>query len=828
MKFNRLYISIVLLVAVLLAANFSFAASNSPPAATVVAIRGEINAYSDNSPSRRLKVKSVVFENETIMTGKRGRIQLLFRDSTIISLGRNSEMKISEYTWQPEDKNGSLKTNVKEGTFRVMGGAITRFTPEKFTTETPTATIGIRGSMYAGTVTVNSLSVVFQGGKGIDITNPAGTVAISKPGFGTHVFTADKPPLTPVKFSASDLAALNSELTGDLGPDQEEEQNPEAQQQEEGQPDQDKEQADEGGDQPPEDEASQQENEQEQQEGPEATTDSDTGNDSGQSADAGEAQPSEGPDSADNNGTPPPDDNQAAPPVETAPPPVEPTAPPPVSPTPVPVPPPYVPPQGGDPTPIPTPTIPTVSLPTDGVGKYKGTYTLTKDDGTETGSMFMEVNWHAGKAFGLAFDETLSDGSPAFFYGTVNGTSLINVRVFGSDGGGGNGPSAFKGTGNGSFLGSIGDLFDVAIIGNDYSISDPSALPSLVTQGSWSVKAGMSKESDDQGDAIAPQGAENWQGWGVGISENVNAISDRKLFMTTTGNAFLMTVNKDNGTVNGTLQMTQLNPYYTGNINLTLGGSYGSAYVLNDAFIAEIGCSGNCVDDDTGGGYNTALNQVGNYLFTENPDNQLSEYMTWGYWEISHHENDPDTSLPGDSDTDDDMYHTHIPYSMWVAGKLTTSDYIDDLTANANGLNFSGHYSGFARGSQVTSGGVMYLPNGTVDLTVDFANAASVSAITGNIFLRDDANTLVKTLHIDSYANEINKYGESGFTAFFDSGSNPGISSGPDPNHNIVKGSLYGDRVQNAGGSFTAEFSTETYLGIFGGNLTNGPAPENP
>jgi hypothetical protein len=171
------------------------------------------------------------------------------------------------------------------------------------------------------------------------------------------------------------------------------------------------------------------------------------------------------------------------------------------------------------------------------------------------------------------------------------------------------------------------------------------------------------------------------------------------------------------------------------------------------------------------------------------------------------------------------MYQTHIPNSMWVAGEQTSSDYVSSLTANANGLNFSGHYSGFARGSQVTAGGVTYLPNGTIDLTIDFANAASISAVTGNIFLRNEANALVKTLHIDSQANKINN---SGFTAFFDSTSNPGITPGPYPDQNIVNGSFYGDRVQNAGGNFTAKFSTETYLGIFGGNLTNGPAPENP
>jgi hypothetical protein len=189
--------------------------------ATVVAARGDIQALDAKGKSRPLAPQAPIFEEDTIKTGAHSRAQIMFTDNTLINLGNATTMKIAEYRWQPEQNDGALKTQVKEGTFRVMGGALSKTAPQNFKTETPSATIGIRGSMYAGVVTPNFLSVVFQGGKGIEITNPFGTVEISKPGYGTKV-TLDKPPLPPMKFTAQEMGEMNKALSGNGNGEKEE------------------------------------------------------------------------------------------------------------------------------------------------------------------------------------------------------------------------------------------------------------------------------------------------------------------------------------------------------------------------------------------------------------------------------------------------------------------------------------------------------------------------------------------------------------------------------------------------------------------------------
>lgn len=205
--FDILFLS---LFALFLACAPAFAATQ---VATVVAARGEVQALDAKGKSRPLAVQAPIFEEDTIKTGARSRVQIMFADNTLINLGNATSMKIAEYRWQPEQNDGALKTKIEEGTFRIMGGALAKKAPQNFKTETPTATIGIRGSMYAGLVTPNFLSVVFQGGKGIDVTNSFGTVSITKPGFGTKV-AMSKPPLPPVKFTAQELGDLNKALGG--------------------------------------------------------------------------------------------------------------------------------------------------------------------------------------------------------------------------------------------------------------------------------------------------------------------------------------------------------------------------------------------------------------------------------------------------------------------------------------------------------------------------------------------------------------------------------------------------------------------------------------
>ena len=185
---------------------------HSEQVAYVSAVRGKVMAEDGKGQMRKLNMKGPIFVEDVITTGKNGRLQIIFTDNTIINLGRNSEMKLAEYEWDKARQKGGMKTKVKEGIFRVLGGAITKNSPENFSTETGIATIGIRGSMYAGKVDESSLSVVLLGGLGIYVTNSFGTVELDQSGWGTFVTSPELPPLPPKRFNLTELSVLEIKM----------------------------------------------------------------------------------------------------------------------------------------------------------------------------------------------------------------------------------------------------------------------------------------------------------------------------------------------------------------------------------------------------------------------------------------------------------------------------------------------------------------------------------------------------------------------------------------------------------------------------------------
>ncbi len=94
--------------------------------------------------------KHVLQENDIITTLKRSTAKLILRDKTIITIGQNSKFLIDEYLYQ--NKQVNAKFSIKNGTFKVITGLISKLSPEKFILKVNNATIGIRGTEFYGMV----------------------------------------------------------------------------------------------------------------------------------------------------------------------------------------------------------------------------------------------------------------------------------------------------------------------------------------------------------------------------------------------------------------------------------------------------------------------------------------------------------------------------------------------------------------------------------------------------------------------------------------------------------------------------------------------------
>lgn len=694
-------ILIVTALSLLSTFNLSVNAAQPPePVARIAALRGKAVATDTAARQRPLTVRAALYEGDTIVTGPRGRLQILFSDNTIISIGRDTTLLINEYLWQPDKEEGALHTEVKEGIFRVMGGKITKAAPRNFTTKTPAATIGIRGSMYAGVVANQQLSVVFQGGRGIVVTNDFGSVEIRKAGYGTHV-KMNEPPPPPTLFSGDEMDAFTDDLT-DTDTDEDDAEN--------------------------------------------GTVDDSDGSDDSFDDTADESDTSPAPDATD-----PTQEEIDQEPFDTA------TLPP-VSET--------------DPL-IDTST--SWTPPTQGITLFQGAIagsSLLYEDGTqETINEPADIlaNWHNHKVLGIVYDSQIDLAMPVFFFGDIDGSTVSNIKVFG---GGGiqadyNDPyydqvSVVEGVGNGYFMGTDTGTFYFSGSGYDYAI-EPSDQPAL---SEWLVEgAGIEVKT-----MPAPAGSDTWIGYVVGISEDMNNIDANRRLLT---GGMVLGINKDTGDISGSISADDgafsLN-------NITVGGTYGSAFIADNLFAALLG------------GGSTPLKEHGNYLVTGPAEEQFLDYATWGYWEVAYSDGTQ-------------QYHNHVPGAMWLAGKPTATT---DIAAMA-GNNLTGNYSGTVKGSKIdtTSPTQVSKISGTMELTVDFAMLGSTAAINGDMALNDGTMFYIEAM------------GTAGSPHFGGSLLGSGISGD-------IVGTMYGPDAGSIGGNFSAtNGSNLTYQGIYGLNQTS-------
>lgn len=114
-------------------------------AGTVIAISGK--AWAEiNGKKEVLQLKSKIFEKDTLITDANGRLQILFIDDSVLSLGGSTTVAISNFSFG-EKKSSNMAIHIAKGITRMVSGKIVKQNPDKFKISSPLATIGIRGTI---------------------------------------------------------------------------------------------------------------------------------------------------------------------------------------------------------------------------------------------------------------------------------------------------------------------------------------------------------------------------------------------------------------------------------------------------------------------------------------------------------------------------------------------------------------------------------------------------------------------------------------------------------------------------------------------------------
>lgn len=188
-----------LLVALLVFTSSLFASIGS-----ISSFKGSVKVQRD-AQTLRGKINLPIEQKDIISTRNNSNAIIKFNDGTIITIGKNSELNIAEYIYDDANKKES-KTNFKflKGSFKSVTGIIGKANPSKFKLSTKTATIGIRGTVTAGT---QELVAVTDGSVGVTAQNKTTIVNA-----GEYVSTVDGQVSAANKLTDKIISMLSSEL----------------------------------------------------------------------------------------------------------------------------------------------------------------------------------------------------------------------------------------------------------------------------------------------------------------------------------------------------------------------------------------------------------------------------------------------------------------------------------------------------------------------------------------------------------------------------------------------------------------------------------------
>ena len=156
-----------------------------------------------------------------------GRLKIEFVDQTQISLTEHTLIEITEYVYDPDPSKSKMAMNFVAGTARFATGGLGLVPKENIQIETPTATIGIRGTDFTTTVDELGRSLVIllpdencddrvkleegcRPSGSITVTNDGGTVILEEAFQAVMVSTYETPPTNPVTLVDLDLNMIDN------------------------------------------------------------------------------------------------------------------------------------------------------------------------------------------------------------------------------------------------------------------------------------------------------------------------------------------------------------------------------------------------------------------------------------------------------------------------------------------------------------------------------------------------------------------------------------------------------------------------------------------
>ena len=120
---------------------------------------------------KELTVGADIFIGDRVVTDARGLVQIRFSDASKLVVGPNSSLLIEDYLLRADGSGGKFAINALSGTFRFVTGGAPK---DRYLIETPTGTIGVRGTSFDFNSDSRHMSLILYPGA-VVLCNKAGS-----------------------------------------------------------------------------------------------------------------------------------------------------------------------------------------------------------------------------------------------------------------------------------------------------------------------------------------------------------------------------------------------------------------------------------------------------------------------------------------------------------------------------------------------------------------------------------------------------------------------------------------------------------------------------
>lgn len=166
----------------------------------VVAVQGDVKAQREGGEDEILERGAPIFLHDLINVAEESRAQLKLTDGSLLNLIPETLYRIDKYVLKNSREQDQFAAELMKGGLRGITGSIAKVNPTGVSIKTPTATMGLRGTIFEVMIVDNKTYFGCESGE-IAVSNKAGLVSLgpySERQFGV-VGSQDAAPQTLVK-----------------------------------------------------------------------------------------------------------------------------------------------------------------------------------------------------------------------------------------------------------------------------------------------------------------------------------------------------------------------------------------------------------------------------------------------------------------------------------------------------------------------------------------------------------------------------------------------------------------------------------------------------